>query len=348
MSIVSYRKSIYVLVLYHAIFVTISFYNYFHYPGDVATYWQHNPQLYSWHQLISPGTNLIRLICYPFASILKLPIWTGFLFFGLIGWYAIYRFWRFMNAFLDYKYKFLAFVLALLPSLHYWNSLIGKEPICFLLTVLSIENLFKKKSSHFLFFSMCHAMIRPHYAFILILSYLLTLLFDKKLKPQYKITAVAVFSLLGMLFYNLLDRITNLKPDPISALSRIYNRHIEVFRETDAYVPLDQYALPYKIFTFYFRPFPWEKIRWDYVAAGFENMVLLVLFLYGLFIWLKERKWKNLDQRDFFIIIYFFIFATVFAYAYANFGIILRTKIMALPFFYLFFYRCRTTCRKLE
>ncbi len=336
---------VFLIATYHYVCAYIAYLYSVARPADALDYWflTKNLNEYSWSDFLYPGTGLVLALNWPLVSVANLSLSVGFLIYSTIGLAGILAFYRMAVPFFSEKQRdrIILFLLVFLPSLHFWTSIIGKEPLCFLLTVLCFERILRKKFLQFFLFCVLLGLIRPHYAFIVLSAFVISLLFDRKIQLKLKLTALLLFALFSAVFYFFLGEIANLKPDPFTAVARIYKRHIEVFKQTDAYVPLDQYPLPYKIFTFYFRPFPFERFRWDYFAAGLENLLLLSLFLLGAFLFFRRKQWKFFDYFDRFTVVYFFIFAVVFVYAYANFGIIMRTKIMALPFIYLVLFRKR-------
>src|SRR5690606_2302133 len=111
-----------------------------------------------------------------------------------------------------------------------------------------------------------------------------------------------------------------------------YIRHM---RKTDAYVPLDEYGLPYKMFTFYFRPLPFEKEGWMYGVISLENTVLLGLSCAALGLTLFNLRKIHFKLRETFSVLYLLAFAGMYVYAYANYGIISRTKILVYPFIFI-------------
>ncbi|MBD8084621.1 hypothetical protein [Chryseobacterium caseinilyticum] len=232
--------------------------------------------------------------------------------------------------------KYFTALLLLLPNLHFWSSVIGKEALLLPFLVLIIFEVHRKRYfSLFIFVALFFiALVRPHVAFVLLLSYTLSLLLVIKSSIKYKMILIGGFGLCAILFSVLLVRIQNFDGGFQRVLKK-YDAHIQYFKSTDAYVPLDQYGISMKIFTFYFRPLPLEKAGLRYGIISFENAVLLLLSLVTAYYSLKFFKILYTQILFIFPAILLLLLALMYVFAYANFGIIMRAKMMVLPFLFV-------------
>lgn len=143
----------------------------------------------------------------------------------------------------------------------------------------------------------------------------------------YVVIAVILFSLLAAALLQYVVK----GGDLWVKIPSYYETHIRVLKTTSGYVPLDQYSLPVKIFTFFFRPLPLEGNSVQYMLAGIENLIWLLVFIFAAYRLVTGYKSLKCSLFHFFSILFAAFFTLMYVYAYANFGLILRTKIMLFP-----------------
>ena len=333
------------LFCYHLLFAYVAWAYILENNGDAVRYWFVGQDLSqkSWFSFFQPGTDVIKLITFPLVKFLHLPFWSGFLLFSLFSYMGFYRLWKTILALTQHNTPtfLLGVLLLLLPNLHLWTSFIGKESLLFVALVGMTEKVLQQhiQSKAFIASFLLIALIRPHVAFILLISLLLALFWKGGLSLKAKgwLSGFAAFCLLGL--YLVLKKIAFMGPHPWERILHLYDVHIKVLRLRDAYVPLDRYPLPYKLFTFYYRPLPFEKTGWLYKIWSFENFILLMLSCALLYVMVRNFKRIKWDLFEIFTIFALVLMATMYVYAYANYGLIARTKIMVMPFFYVLMVR---------
>lgn len=337
-----FRKWIFplLLFLYHLGFSYLGWIYVSKNSGDATRYWFLNTDLNqsSWIDFLKPGTDIVKFITFPFVKYFDAPFWFGFVLFSAISGIGILLLYQLLQRIMgSNKYLYwLSIILLLLPNLHFWTSLIGKEALVFLVIVLFLNEIQRKRYfSFYLFLSLLIvALIRPHVAFILLLSYLLSLMMTEEFSLKIKIWIGAFFLMITAFFTILLTQLQDFSGG-IPRVIQKYEAHIRYFKKTDSYVPLDEYYLPYKLFTFYFRPLPFEKTALFYQVISIENTVLLLLSSVMLFYGTKYFKLLRKSRLVVFSFLFILLMGIMYVYAYANYGIIMRTKIMAIPFIYV-------------
>lgn len=328
----------FLLLAYHLLFAWIGYQYILTHHGDAERYWFLGQDLSasSWTDFLKPGTDVVKLLTFPLVRFFDLPFLIGFLIFSLLGFAGVLILYRNLMRLAGSKVKLqiLVVLLMLLPNLHFWTSLIGKEALILIpLTIFCAELSRKRYFSVWLIISLLAvAVIRPHVAFVLALSYVLALLFTLPLSLKRKAVLLGVLALMTGLFTWLLAGLQDFSGGFQRVLQK-YEAHISYFKTTDGYVPLDRYPLPYKFFTFWFRPLPFEKEGWLYGVISIENTVLPVLSLFAAFYSVKYLSILKKQMLFVFPVIMLFIFTLMYVYAYANYGIIMRTRVMGMPFF---------------
>ncbi len=331
------------LLLYHLAFAAIAWYLVKDAPADAHKYCFHYVEMTNihWSDFLKPGTDFLQFCTFPLVKYLHLPFWSGFLIFNIISGIGFYFLLKILeeqtNFNTNFYIKSLVFTLILLPNLHFWASNIGKESPIFLLMVLLLRQILKNRIFNlpFLVLFLLLALFRPHVAFVFLLSLVIALFWKSTLNSVKKWMVLAGFIVLVVVLYFLLAQIANLGENPVASLVRIYHRHIAVFRTTPSYVPLDEYNLLYKFFTFYFRPLLFEQQDWRYQILGVENVILLILVVIAMLLIIKNFKKIQWSVFWIFGILFLFFFGLMYVFAYANFGIIVRTKTMAIPILYV-------------
>ena len=334
----------YFLFFYHLAFAFLGWQYILKNGGDAYRYWflDRDYSEFAWFVFLKPGTAIVQFFTFPLANYLHLPFWMGFFLFSCIGFLGFYKLYRIAleqsgtskNPLLFY---FIALLL-LLPNLHFWTAIIGKEALVFSISVFLANKILHSKifTWSFLFLFFVLALVRPHVAFVFLLALVITIFLTSSFSKKRKLIVGSVFLTTLPLLYFFLTKIANLRGNPLLRLQTIYARHIEVFKTTNSYVPLDQYNIFGKFFTFYFRPFPWEKNDFFYQILGIENLLLLAIVVFLLIKIVQQIQNYTLDFFDVFTLGFLFFFGLMYVFAYANFGIIVRTKTMVMPFLYLF------------
>lgn len=328
------------LLGYHLIFTYFSW-NYFaKNGGDAAFYWFQTDASRNrvFSDLFSYGSDVILLLNYLFAKVLQWDILFGFLLYSFIGFLGIIQFYQLGKILLQGKTSLYGidclFLLLLLPNLHFWTAGLGKEALCFLLIATVLLEIARHRYQSFplvLSFLLLLA-IRPHIALFLLTAIALVCFFSTSLKPKQKMifglffligTAVAVYMLLQLSEIRYLDW---------NRIQRFNEYSLVSFKDSGSYVPMLEYFYPYKLFTFWFRPFPGEYTTFLGWGLGLENMVWLLL--HGIALFLVVRKWQQLHFTLVMKIIVLFavISGVIIVQRYSGFGIFARTKIMMQPF----------------
>ena len=331
----------YFLMLYHLAFAFVGWQYIMHDHGDATRYWFEGQDLSgkSWLDFLQPGTDVIKIITFPLVKYLKLPFWAGFVIFSAWSVSGIYRLWKILlNLCGENKVLILlSALLLLLPNLHFWTSLIGKEAFLFVPVVLITDHMLKGKYSTFPMISsfVILAVVRPHTAFVFLAACILAVLWKGNISAKAKgiLAVAALFG--GIALYALLSQITNARQGLFNKIERLYAAHNLKLKATDAYVPLEEYSYPYKMFTFYYRPLPFEKKDFYYQIIGVEDLLFLLISaiaFYGFVRHFRHFKWNVFSV---FAVLLLLLYGTMYVYAYANFGMIVRTRVLVMPVFFL-------------
>lgn len=324
------------LICYHLAFSYVAWRVLLLKNGDAYKYWFVGKDLsgISWTSFLNPGTDIINLFTFPLVKYLHLPFWSGFLIFSAVSGVGVWILWRLLMNLAEDRLKIVAGILLLLPNLHFWTSIPGKESVVFLILVLLLKRFLEQKvfTPVFLLLFIALVLIRPHIGAVVLAALVFALVFTAKIGVKNKVflTIGALLLMSGVAW--ILKGILRGNYPLFYNIERYYRAHIKVLKHTEAYVPLDQYWLPHKIFTFWFRPLPFEKSGLLYTVLSIENTVLLLISAFAVYFAIRNFRKVIADQRVIFCGLFILFFSVMYVYGYANYGLIMRTRIMGFPF----------------
>jgi hypothetical protein len=270
--------------------------------------------------------------------------------FGLLGIYFFYK------AFADYfnaSVKLLWF-LGLFPSIIFWSSILGKDPICFLgigLFAYGSRIMFKEASLRAFFILIVAAILMSFvrlwtpiiFAIPVALSYLLASQSkEKKQAPRWLI----VTSMVGALYLGIGSFANKLQLDNLEEANKRVNlmsrswasnggsgQKPPEFRSATDIIKF----VPVGAFTAMFRPLPGEINNPFGIIAGFENLYMLAAIL----LYFYRRRMSELDNAfGRYLLITPLIWASIYGFfSYQNLGTAVRFKLQILPFLLILAYR---------
>jgi hypothetical protein len=306
--------------------------------SDSHFYWAKNININnnSWFDFADYGANFVLFLNYPLIK-LGIPFLGGFLIYGIIGYLGILKWIEFSKKVVG-KIYFKGYnvlpILFFLPNLHYWTATLGKEPLVFF-AIASIFNYladFKANLVSTIIAFTILLLIRPHVAILLLISIVSVVLFQKKYSLKNRL--IFLFSSLtitSILLYMVLQ-LALIHNWNWSRVVYSNNYSILSFSNSKAYVPMLDYSIWYKLFSFNFRPLFYDSQTIWSLFASIENVIILSFYLL-FFILLIVRYKKNIFPEWMKIVLLFTLLSClIYVQRYANLGIFMRTKIMFQPF----------------
>ena len=322
------------LFLYHLMFAGIACVYFLYNKGDAHNYWNLAEH---WTSYLGIGTKVIKLINYPLASVLKMPFWLGFLIYNLIGFVAIWELYSFAHHYISPKTKMadlLLKILCLLPNLHFWTSIIGKEPVVFLAVVWIMTQYADAKFYSFksILGWLLLMAIRPHVAMFLLLAIVISLLFSSG-KLTIKKVRMIIFGMAGsFIMYILTLKLLNRNPFDIQYILERNDASLIAFRRANSYVPMIDYNIVERFFALNFRPLFWDADSFLSLILSVENGLVLLLLSGALLACIRHFRTISIDSFAKLSMAFFLISSCFFIQRYACLGIFVRTKMMYMPF----------------
>lgn len=287
------------------------------------------------------GTHAIEV----FTNILKLfdLSYLGcFLVFNIIGMIGLLAFAATLQQLTrksSATIKWFALILIFLPSVSFWSSAIGKDAFSFLATGLALWAALdlKQRQKTLLLAIILMLLVRPHMAGIMVMAISISIIFDKSATLKIK-ASLAVLSLITLAFLipfalNYAGVGNDLSAQGLdNYLSKKQGHNLAGGSSLD----ISSMSLPMKMFTYVFRPLPFEAHNVTALLASIDNVLLLLLFVAGAKR-LRSPKIKYDHANRSFMWCYAIGSLIILSLTTANLGIAMRQKWMFLPMLiYLF------------
>ena len=289
----------------------------------------------SYKEGFSVGTGFIKFSCYILIYYLDFSYAGVFLTFNLVGSIGLFLFYASLKSITQYSSKFikiLVLLIVFLPSVSFWSSAIGKDAISFLgvnLALWAALNMARRKFIMVLSVVLL-LLVRPHIAGMIVIALGLSMLIGSKslgLTKKIFISSI-IFPVVIVLVpfagkYAGVEDITNVT----EVSSYIEDRQGKNMGGGSS-LDITNMSLPVKIFTYLFRPLPYEAHSMMSLLSSIENTILLAFFLYTIrFVRVKQNTVSN----HAFLWVYIFTATFFLSSMTANLGIAARQKWMIMP-----------------
>jgi hypothetical protein len=305
------------------------------YGGDAVIYFNNSLK---YEVDLSTGTSGIIYLTRIFTFYLDTSFLGTALVFNIFGAIGLLTFDASLRIIVSDKSKslrLLATLIVFLPSISFWSSGIGKDSLSFLAANLALWSSLELKQRTWLLFLAILVMyfVRPHIAGIMILALAGSVAFQTNtpIKQRFLLGGTVIATAIFLIPYALNYAGVNDVSNSDSLLSYVeqrqsYNMH------GGGGIDISSMTLPTQLFTYLFRPLPFEAQSLSAFAASIDNLILLFIFILGGRAIIMKRKQKRLlDDYRLFLWLYSLGCWLILAMTTANLGISLRQKWMFLP-----------------
>jgi hypothetical protein len=338
------KKKLNLLYFYHLIFYGVYLWYASNNPSDSHGYFDRVKEYNGgWFDLFGTDTAFIEFFTYPLIHLGMNYQMIMFIFswFGYLGFVYAYLFIRekIPVKIKVFKSIDLLTLMLFLPNMHFWTASLGKGSAIFLGLMMFTYAIVKPGSRIFLLIlgSLIIYYIRPHVFMFVAVGAVLGYMSGKEKIPLWQKAAVFGGLIGGLLLVqdqilavvglqgseNLVEDFESFSEDRSGDLSR-----------AGSGVNMSDYSLPFKLFTFWFRPLFIDAPNVLGLIVSAENLIYLLLFLKMIkkdFI--KFIKNSPAVVKMSFVIFFMTSFAMTFVMS--NLGIIMRQKSMVM--YYIFF-----------
>ncbi len=270
---------------------------------------------------------------------------TFFLFhiFGFLGLLAFYASINYSVQNSSIFVKRLMLITIFLPSISFWSSAIGKDSLAFMsvgLALWAVLNL-RKRILLMIFAILVMVMIRPHIAGLFIIASSLTFIFDKKSSLFSRIVMTIISAIVASILIPFALKYAGVDYSQESNIINYIEHRQTLNMEGGSSLDISSMPLPVQLFTYAFRPLPYEAHSVTALVSSLDNMFILFLFILFLKSFFKKKKKKKKIKNEYnmsFIMIFTIISWLILAITTANLGIAVRQKWMFLPFLIFIFF----------
>ncbi len=338
-----------ILFYYHILFF-LAYYTYALFrPSDSKHYYFVSvTQQDHWKNFFNTGTDFISFFAIPFVKL-------NFSYEALMLTFAWLGYWGFVYAYLLFKENIKAPVkifgmdfltmLMFLPNMHFWTASLGKGAVIFLGLMMMTFAIVKPKKRFLTLLtgSFLVYMVRPHVMLFVMTGITIGYLTGKeKIKLSTKIFIILLMIGFITLAGNKILQIVNLENSENLAQDFLEYSEIQSQRLSESSgsgVDMNNYSLPFKFFTFWFRPLFIDAPNALGLVTSFEN--LLYLFIFSKVINRSFFKFlRNSPRMVKMSFVTFFLATFALTFLMSNLGIIMRQKsqVMYFAFFVIYYY----------
>lgn len=320
------------LYLWHTLFAIIYMYYTLTAGGDSLGYY--NAALNGDIEL-EFGTRFVEYFAFLLVSFLGVSYLGLFLFFnifGSLGLIILYASLSSVTIYCSKRVKQLTLLVVFLPSISFWSSALGKDSISFLAATLALWAVLNIPKRKIIMSTaiMLMLLVRPHMAGIMVIALALSLIaigrqINLSKRMMMGILLVSVIAALVPFAANYagIQNYTDL-----NAVTEYIETRQSYNMDGGGGIDISGMSLPMQLFTYLFRPLPYEAHSLPAFMASLDNLVLLLLFLHAIrFTHLKS----NTQANHAFLWLYVIGATLVLATTTANLGISVRQKWMIMP-----------------
>lgn len=300
----------------------------------------------------SVGTAFVRYLTSFFSSGLGLSFVSVFLVFNVFGSVGLLAF----DASLAYAVRYKSLIVrqvvsfvVFLPSISFWSSAIGKDSIVFMGVCLALWSAldFRRRIITMAVAILFVFLVRPHIAGLMVVALASSFVFSNKLSFATRLglggfgTIVSIAAVPFALQYVGFGEVSSL-----NGILEYLDERQSYNQEGGGGVDISQMPFWMQLFTYMFRPLPFEVHNIASLVASLENVILLFLFIFS-FLFFTKRHVVGDSENQFFLWVYALAAWVVLAITTANLGISVRQKWMFLPVI-LFFLLSRLGRNRLQ
>jgi hypothetical protein len=336
------------LFVYHLLFFIIYF-TYATLNASDSKVYYHDALYYEGDlmNLFTTGTKFILFVTTFLVRIgfSYLSLMFFFSWFGYVGFVFAYLFFReniTINVTVFKKYDLLNLLL-FLPNMHFWTASLGKGSLIFMGLMIFIYALRfpQKRIVALLIGGFFVYMIRPHVMLFVLVGIMVGILTGRSrigVGVKFLVLLVSV----GFLYLaqNSILGVANLEgsENVFADFDQFASDQSRRLLSTDSGVDMSNYPLPFKFFTFWFRPLFVDSPGLLGIFSSAENLIYLLLFAK-----IANRRFLRFIIKAPYLVktslIIFVLTSFALTFVMANLGIIMRQKSMVMYFgFFVIYY----------
>lgn len=278
-----------------------------------------------------PGSPFVKYFTSFFSKGLDASYLNTTLVFNIISTIGLVLLYLSTKNYLKILPRYWLFIL-FIPSMSFWSASLSKDSISFFSVCLFLYAVTTGKKANILipfsFFAMF--MVRPHVAAVILISYIIYFIINSKIHFILKLLTLPVIAFGMLLSVSFVQQYIGLDDANIESLDSYVQTRQSYGQDTGSYVDISSMSYPMKMFTYSFRPLPFEAHSAVALISSLENTILLLLFIYIIFKSKFNLK-PFIENRNLWLFTYVFLVWSILAMTTTNLGIATRQKWMFMP-----------------
>ena len=255
--------------------------------SDSVNYFNNTKFLWrNWFDAYSAGTDFVEWLAFPWVR------WLGFNYDMMmflttwLGFWGFVYFYLFFKENLRFNPKFEGYdaitIFMFLPNMHFWTASLGKGAIIFAGIGFLVYGLSwpGKRIPHMLFGGYLCYMIRPHILFAILIGMGVGFVLGREKVPLYQKYLVAIGAI-GVSIFVYEDLLVFLGYDPNNVVASFEEEsalNSQRLQSAGSGVDMASYSLPFKLFTFWFRPLFIDSPNLIGLVVSMENALYIYMF----------------------------------------------------------------------
>lgn len=300
--------------------------------ADATTYYQSS---LTYADGFAVGTDFVEWFTSHFTRGLGISYLGTFLLFNIFGFVGMLAFYGSIREAVNGKsalLRRLGFLIVMLPSISFWSSALGKDAVAFMATGLFVWGAIDTKSRKvsFVLSVMTMLLVRPHVAALMVTAVAASMTFGTGSRWTSRIVVGSIALLCAVLVVPFAVNYVGLGNASGAADIADYVAQRQSYnQEGGGGVDISSMSLPMQLFTYLFRPLPFEAYGLASFAASIDNLVLLMLIAIAGYKWLVSSYSRHRGALTLWL--YSLSTWAVLSITTANLGIAVRQKWMFAP-----------------
>lgn len=278
-----------------------------------------------------PGTPFVSYVASFISQGLDASYLNTTLFFNLIGSIGLILLYLSVKDYLK-SFRWYWFLILFMPSMSFWSASLSKDSISFFAGCLFLYAVTTSKKTIILmpiaFFAMF--MVRPHIGALILASYVVYFIIRARVHIFFKLVTIPAIIFGLLLSISFVEQYIGLDESSVDGYSDYITGREGANSRGGSSIDISSMSYPMKMFTYIFRPLPFEAHNITSLITSIENVILISLFLFVLFKSKFNLK-PFIHDKNLWLFSYFMLTCSILALTTANLGIATRQKWMFMP-----------------
>lgn len=319
-----------IMYIWHTLFALL-YYNSTAHSGNADANMYYRTAVMGYNIQLESGTAFIRYLTYCILSIVDLSYLNVTLIYNLFGSLGLVILYLSLKKYLKEIAQYWSLAL-FLPSMSYWSSGIGKDSMVFFaisIFIYAVTTSTKKTLLVSLSLAIIF-LIRPHIALAILLSFIVYFILQSKSHIILKVISLPFITVASVIALSFVQEYVGIDEASVEGVEDYFDSRKNLNMGGGSSIDTSSMILPVKMFSYLFRPFPFEANSLIVLIASIENSILFLSFAYIIY---KAKSSFNLLIKNENLWLFLYVITTwiMLSYGLKNLGIAARQKWMFMP-----------------